>query len=137
MRHLFPLLAVLAFVACATQRGLVSPGVDRRCTSLAGRCYLRASKDVVNARCTKGKRMWDDGKPYSPNDASRFAPCCTVLESGRRVRIWIAEGYEWCLAHEECHIETWAQDGFRVVNEHHARCANFGFGHDLQYPEEP
>ena len=126
-------VAVMAFLllwlmGCA-QTGLLSPGVERVC--MGRRCYIRASKDVVNRRCTKGKKTWDDGSAYNQFDESKWAQCCTVLRrnwsgSQRRYFIWISEGNEECLAHEEGHIEIFERDGYSFNAENHKALHDFG-----------
>ena len=125
------LLSVLALNGCVTQTGLLSPGVERVC--MGRRCYLRASRDIVNRRCTKGKQTWDNGSAYDPSNASLYARCCTVLRrdwagSARRYFIWIEEGQEECLAHEEGHIEVFERDGYSFNAEHHKALHGFGLG---------
>lgn len=116
------LTLALTASACATQTGLKSPGVERVCTK--GICFVRASKEVVDARCTKGKKTWDDGSAYDPADATKYARCCAVYSPlRRRFRIWVEEGKEECIPHELCHVEQ-----FLSPKPDHSKCHGFGLG---------
>lgn len=117
-------MAVLYLSGCATQTGLLSPGVERVCTK--GVCFLRASSDIVDRRCRDGNRgTWDDGTPRAAGDGRR-ARCCTVFTRGRkRFRIWVAEGDESCVPHEFCHVEESLS-----ARPNHGNCHDFGFGRE-------
>lgn len=119
-------LADLVLLGCATRKGLATPGIERVCTDR--RCYLRSDADTVNARCTRGLRQWDSGKAFDPNGTTR-ARCCTVF-AGKRYKIWVTEGQEACLAHEEGHIEIWEADGEVMIPAHHQRLDGFGLGRE-------
>lgn len=130
MKFLFTMVITLAFSGCATQTGLYSPSVEKVC--VGARCYLRAYADIVNRRCTKGKKTWDDGTVFEPL-SSKTARCCTVLHKklwDRRPRyaIWMADGEEECGPHEECHIAIYEADNFQFIAEHHKKCHDFGLG---------
>ena len=118
------LAGLFILAGCAHQRGLKSPGIERTCTRW--RCYVSADADTVNRRCTKRKIAWDDGTPYQPS-GDRVARCCTVLRRlPKRLWIWVTEGQEDCLVHEELHIEIFQDDGMVFIPEHHKQVHEFG-----------
>lgn len=109
---------------CATVVGLHSRSVERVC--LAGECYLRAPVDVVNARCSRNKKTWDDGSAYIPGERGPIR-ACTILKR-KRHQIWIAYGNEKSIPHERAHIKQWERDGFVFIPEHHRHLAGVGWG---------
>jgi len=101
-------------------------GVETVCTRR--RCYKRASSDKVNERCRRGGLVRDDGTNVKPSDNATRSRCCTFFNLGQRYEIWVAEGEEECLAHEEAHIEIYEDDGFVMKHENHRIVDGFGLG---------
>lgn len=129
LRSIAAILVGLTVLSGCKATSLYSARVERVCTEK--RCYLRSDAETVSKRCSRGQKLWDDGTAYDPGDTSRWARCCVVLaKDGRRYQLWITEGHEECLAHEECHIETWEADDKKYFHEHHKRCHNFGLGRE-------
>ena len=134
MIFLLPLpLLMVAFMACATPAldslGRFTGRIEKVCTGTI--CYLRADRELVNRRCTRGKLTWDDGSRYDPADESKWARCCTVLKAPpKRYQMWVTEGMEECLAHEAGHVQIYEADGYRFVAEHHKRLHGFGWGRE-------
>ncbi len=114
-------LICLYLQGCAHQDSLRVPGVERVCTP--SYCFLRASAEIVNARCTKGLRKWDSGQPYKLGDPLRARACTVFRGWGKRYAIWVTEGEEEALAHEFCHVAE-----FESGRNDHGRCHDFGFG---------
>lgn len=112
-----------AVLGCASQTGLLTPGVERVTLSTVN--VVRGPREVVSARCVQGKQAWDDGSPYDPNDTSKWARCCTVYRKSRKkpFTIWITEGEEECFVHELCHVEQ-----FLSPRTDHSKCHDFGLG---------
>ena len=133
---------------CASQKALKSPGVERTCTGWY--CYMVASAETVNERCTNRRgawkicqdnpnspacmgavAYWDSGEIRLAGDPTKRARCCTVLRprsttDNLRYWIWMSAGDTECLAHEHGHIEVFERDGFKYIPEHHKRLHNFG-----------
>lgn len=109
-------------------------GVERKRTNNVH--WLRADRELVNRKCTEGKKFWDAGSAYDPADPTVYARCCTVFpwRNFQRYQIWVEKGQEECIPHEFCHVEQYVADGFTYRPENHRRCHNFGWGRDKQWP---
>ena len=144
-------LCSLLFIltGCATQTGLLSPGVERVCSDRI--CWIRADASLVNTRCTDRKAAWkickdnpnriecartvaywDSGVKQGEGEPQR-ARCCTILrpkdqQGDLRYWIWMSYGDEDCAAHELGHVEVYEQDGRKFIQEHHKRLHEYGLG---------
>ncbi len=94
-------------------------GVERSCHG--DTCWLRAYPEQVDRHCRKTLALYDDGHAPRKGDG-RVVRACTRKVIGGRYRVWLARGYEYLAAHEDCHLQE-----YRHQTNEHWKCDGEGF----------